>query len=238
MMDSEPSGDLTAMRLGVLGGSFNPVHLGHLHLAQHCRELFGLDQVIFVVASVPPHKPAQDLISFHHRYAMVSLATSGHPGLIPSLVELEPPASPYSIDNLGKLSRLCRTVGSNIYFIAGGDSLLEVGGWHQSRQLLMSYNFVFVMRPGVCLPNPAAALPPEAGERLVDVRGLAPALIRHTVGVNVAASNCRIFLVEAGAPDIAASQIRKLSGTGACIEHLVPAAVNEYIQKLHLYGER
>jgi nicotinate-nucleotide adenylyltransferase len=236
MMDAEANGDLSSIRLGVLGGSFNPIHLGHLYLARQCRDLFGLSRVLLVVASLPPHKPCYDLIPFSHRYAMVSLAASGDPNLVPSMVELDPPLSSYTIENLGKLAQKYRIPGNCVYFIAGGDSLLDVGGWHQSRRLLASYNFVFVMRPGVMLLDPASVLPPEAGERIVDVRGCDAAAIQSRI--HAGAPACRIFLVEAGAPDIAASQIRKLAGAGADIAHLVPAAVNEYIRKLHLYGAR
>jgi nicotinate-nucleotide adenylyltransferase len=238
MPDSEKRRpDLTATRLGVLGGSFNPVHLGHLHIAQCGRDLFGLSQVHFVVASVPPHKPAQDLIPFPHRYAMASLATSGLAGFIPSMVELEPPVSPYSVDTLAKLARRYGLTGKDLYFIAGGDSLHDVAGWHMSEALLMSYNFVFVMRPGVSMPELSTLLPKPALARVVDCRGSTPNGMQQLLVTELAASDCRIFLIDAGAPDIAASQIRKLASQGQGIGHLVPAAVHEYILKLHLYGE-
>ncbi|MBZ5498215.1 MAG: nicotinate (nicotinamide) nucleotide adenylyltransferase [Acidobacteriia bacterium] len=228
---------MTANRIGVLGGSFNPVHLGHLHLAQLSREIFGLSQVLFAVASVPPHKPPQDLIPFTHRYAMVALATSGLEYLVPSMVELEPPASPYSISTLAKLARRFGTSGKDLYFLAGGDSLLDVAGWHNSETLLMSNNFVFVMRPGVNAPDLRAALPQAAAPHVVDCRGLDSGSMRRRVAAELATPECRIFLVDAGAPDIAASQIRKLASLGQSIGHLVPASVHEYILKLHLYGE-
>ncbi len=161
-------------RLGVLGGSFNPIHLGHLHIAHRSLELFGLSQVYFVVASAPPHKPPEDLISFTHRFAMTSLATSGLTGCLPSLAELEPPASPYTIDTLAKLARRFGVSGKELYFLAGGDSLLDVAGWHDSTRLLLSYNFIFVSRPGVPRPAAGVAVPPAAAARVVDARGLEP----------------------------------------------------------------
>jgi nicotinate-nucleotide adenylyltransferase len=227
-----------ACRLGVLGGSFNPIHLGHLHIAQQSREIFGLARVLFVVASIPPHKNPQDLIPFTHRYAMVSLATSGCADFLPSLAELEPPASPYSIDTLAKLNRRCQTPARDLFFIAGGDSLRDVAGWHDSATLLQSYNFIFVMRPGVNEPDVFAALPPPAVESVVDCRGLDAGRTQMRVAAELAAPECRIYLVDAGAPDIAASQIRRLASLGQRIDHLVPAPVHDYILKLHLYGER
>ena len=225
-------------RLGVLGGSFNPIHLGHLHIAQRSRELFGLSQVHFVVASVPPHKPPQDLISYTHRYAMASLATSGVAGCLPSPVELEPPASSYTIDTLAKLARRLGVTGKELFFLAGGDSLLDVAGWHDSTTLLLSYNFVFITRPGVPVPATDAALPQEAASRLVDARGLDSGRMQEMIAAGLAAADSRIFLVDAGAPDVAASQVRQLASLGRRIDHLVPASVLEYIQKQHLYGER
>jgi nicotinate-nucleotide adenylyltransferase len=224
-------------RLGVLGGSFNPIHLGHLHIAQRSREIFGLSRVLFVVASIPPHKPPQDLISYTHRYAMVSLATSGLAGYLPSPVELEPPPSPYTIETLAKLARQLGVTGKELYFLAGGDSLLDVTGWHDSAALLLSYNFVFIMRPGVLTSAVGAALPQAAVSRLVDARGLESGRAQERIADGLAASESRIFLVDAGAPDIAASQIRRLASLGQCIDHLVPAPVHEYILKQHLYGE-
>jgi len=228
---------LTAQRLGVLGGSFNPVHLGHLHIAERSREVFGLSRVFFVVASVPPHKPLQDLIPFAHRYAMVSLATSGNACLSPSMVELEPPPSPYSVDTLAKLARRYETAGKDLYFIAGADSLLDVAGWHRPETLLKSYNFIFVVRPGVKAPDINAVLPPAAASRVVDCRGIRANRLGRRIAAELAKPECRIFLVDFAAPDVAASQIRRLASSGQRIDDLVPARVQEYILKLHLYGE-
>ncbi len=228
---------MTTERLGVLGGSFNPVHLGHLHIAHYCRDLFGLSRVLFVVASVPPHKPQQELIAFAHRFAMVSLATSGCSDFIPSMAELEPPASPYSVDTLAKLARRFNVAGKDVYFLAGGDSLLDVSNWHNSGSLLLSYNLVFVMRPGVGALDLNTTLPPAAWARVVDCRGNDDGELKARVASESASSGCRIFLLDGGAPDVAASEIRGLVKSGRTVEHLVPPPVSEYIQKLNLYGE-
>ena len=226
-----------AIKLGVLGGSFNPIHLGHLHIARSAREAFGLSRVLFVVATVPPHKPPGDLIPFAHRYAMVSLATSGCEGFLPSLVEMEPPASPYTVETLAKLAHTFGVTGKDLYFIAGGDSLRDVAGWYDSEALLMSYNFVFVMRPGVQALDARVVLTPAVAPHVVDFRGVDAAGIRRRIGAECETEACRIFLIDAGAPDIAASKLRKMASLGLSIEPMVPAAVHEYIVKLHLYGE-
>jgi nicotinate-nucleotide adenylyltransferase len=228
---------LTANRLGVLGGSFNPVHLGHLYIARQSRDLFGLSKVVLAVASAPPHKHPEDLVPFTHRYAMVSLATSGSADLVPSPVELESPPSAYSLMTLEKLARKFEIARESLYFIAGGDSLLDVDRWYNSEILLQSYNFVFVMRPGVEAAESYDRLPASAGARVVDCRGLDAKAAANKIQTTTAAADCRIYLIQAGAPDIAASQIRQRVRSGQGIEALVPASVNEYIQKLHLYGD-
>lgn len=229
---------MTAIRLGVLGGSFNPIHLGHLHIARQAREIFGLSRVLFVVAGTPPHKVPQDLISFNHRYAMVSLATSGCEYFLPSPVELEAPVSPYSIDTLAKLARRFGIASHALFFIAGGDSLLEVAGWHRGAELLATYNFVFAMRPGFRVPETREILLPDSLGRLVDCRGWDSADVQCRLAAESSCSESRIFLVDLGAPEIAASQIRRRAASGQAINDLVPALVHEYIQKLDPYGER
>ncbi len=226
------------VKLGVFGGTFNPIHLGHLHLARRVQRLFGLDQIHFVVATSPPHKPLEELVPFIHRYAMVSLALASRPAFAPSLAELDSPRSPFSLHTMEKFARRHPGELSSLCFIAGGDSLLDVGEWHESRELLTSYNFVFVARAGVPVLNAADVLPPEVQQRIRDLRGLGPGQIRTRVQARESSDENRIFIVDVGAPDISASQIRALVADGKDIRHLVPASVCQYIQKLHLYGER
>jgi len=217
--------------LGVLGGTFNPIHNGHLQIADYVRHLFALTEIHFVISAFPPHKAAQDLIALNHRYAMICLATQDFPDFIPSLIELEPPASSFSIDTLGKLS------GRRVYFIAGADSLMEVASWHESGRLLASHNFVFVSRPGVPAVAAAAVLPEAAKARVCDLRGLDMRRARSALR-DRGARRGGIFLVDADAPDISASRIRVLLKSRKRVGHLVPRPVHEYIRKLHLYGEQ
>ncbi len=223
--------------IGVLGGSFNPIHNGHLHIAQAVRESFGLAEVHFVVATTPPHKEGRSLLPLAHRYAMVCLATSGTRAFLPSLVELAPPASPYSIDTLEKLARLLPAAGRDLFFIAGMDSLLELHTWKENQALLQTYSFVFVARPGI-VPLPAGQiLPPGAARRLVDLRGLSPRAQRQALRDCRASPANRIYLADMGAPDISASTIRQRARAGRRFGHLVPPPVGAYIRKLNLYGE-
>ena len=225
------------VRMGVLGGTFNPIHFGHLHIAKTIQKIFSLTQVQFVVATTPPHKLPEGLIPFNHRYAMVSLAIAGRPSFIPSMIELEPQASPFSVDTMDKLSCCVGQNKWNLYFIAGGDSLVEVKSWRESEKLLTSYNFVFAMRPGVQLPDLGEVLPEIAIGRVRNLTGLRPVQIRRVIAQEPSQEN-RIYIVDIDAPDISATDIRRLVSMGKSIQRMVPEPVCEYIRKLDLYGAR
>ena len=225
-------------RLGALGGTFNPIHAGHIYIARRIQRLFRLSQIHFVVAATPPHKPTDRLVPLIHRYAMVCLALSGTRALIPSLLELEPPPSPFSIHTLRKLSQKATAGGRGVYFIGGGDSLQDVSGWHQSERLLSAFNFIFVARPGTETADPSRFLPPGVMDRVIDLRNRVPGFVRHSVRRCETEKQRHIYLLDVGAPDISASAIRLRVAAHRNIEGLVPAGVQEYIKKLQLYGDR
>jgi nicotinate-nucleotide adenylyltransferase len=226
---------LTRARIGLLGGTFNPIHFGHLHIAREVQRLFSLSQVHFVVASAPPHKSVENLIAFSHRYAMVSLATSGLRSFVPSMVELEPEASPFSVNTVMKFSRRFPREQAVLHFIAGGDSLPEVKTWHESESLLSLCNFIFALRPGTDVIDPKSVLPETAAGRVSDLSGLDPIEARRQVDLQQG-NGFKIYIVDVGAPDISATGIRKLARSGQSIQRFVPENVGEYIGKLHLYG--
>jgi nicotinate-nucleotide adenylyltransferase len=226
---------LREFRVGVLGGTFNPIHLGHLHIAQEIQKLFSLTQVHFVVASAPPHKSLDGLIPFSHRYAMVSLATATNPSFIPSMVELETPSSPFSIDTMEKMESRFRRQKGIIYFIAGRDSLNDVKAWKESEKLLVSYNFIFAGRPGAAEIMYKDALPGRAASRVIDMAGISRRAIMRRLADQ--GRKKRIYIVDVGAPNISATQIRRLASSGKSIRQYVPGPVCEYLNKICLYGE-
>jgi nicotinate-nucleotide adenylyltransferase len=228
---------LGIFRLGVLGGTFNPIHLGHLHIARSVQKLFSLSEIRFVVAASPPHKSKKSLIALTHRYAMVGLATSEEPSFVPSLVELEPHASSYSVDTMRKIARAMDRNKGEVYFIAGGDSLCEVKSWRESEKLLTTYNFIFVLRPGFDAGNLKDYLPQKARERVCDCSGYGRTRIRKLMEDDRPGKN-RVFIVDTDAPDISATRIRNLAAAGKNFRRFIPAPVYAYIQKLHLYGGR
>jgi nicotinate-nucleotide adenylyltransferase len=229
---------LASIRLGVLGGSFNPIHFGHLQIAKSCQRLFSLSQVHFVVSSSPPHKSPSEIVPLMHRYAMVCLATSRKASFIPSLVELEPQASPFSIDTLSKLGRYVERRKGILYFIAGGDTLNEVKSWRESEILLTSYNFIFILRPGSKGADYEEILPERSIPLVRNLCGLGRVQMRRRISEEERSGENRIYIVDLDAPDISATQIRVLAGAGKSVKSAVPAPVRDYIRKLDLYGEK
>lgn len=226
------------VRLGVFGGTFNPIHFGHLHIARACQRLFSLSQVHFVVAASPPHKCTETLIPLTHRYAMACLATSGMPSFIPSLIELEPQASPYSIDTLKKLAHRIDQKRDVLYFIAGGDSLAEIMSWRENETLLTSYNFIFVMRAGMRKVDPKEVLPRRALARVRNLAGMGRVRMKRQIAEEENSGENRIYIVDLGAPDISATRIRAQIGAGKPVRAEVPIPVCDYIRKMKLYGAR
>ena len=223
--------------IGVFGGTFNPVHRGHLHVAKSVQSLFELSRVYFVVSSVPPHKRADELIPFAHRYAMTSLAVEKEISFIPSIVEMNPEQSPYTIDTMDKLTRV--ETQNRLFFIAGGDSLLEIASWRESERLLAEYNFIFVTRQ---LDEPigpvAKFLPADALRRTRDLTGLSRVQAKKKIAKEPKDEN-RIYIVDVKAPDISSTEIRALvaaKGGDRAVRRMLPPAVRGYIRKLRLYG--
>lgn len=194
-----------------------------------------MSEIRFVVAAIPPHKPKKNLISLVHRYAMVSLATFDDASFIPSLVELEPKASPYSVDTMRKISRSIGPDKGEIFFIAGGDSLQDVKSWKESEKLLTTYNFIFVLRGGTDMGDYREYLPEKAHPRVRDLKGLSRTRIRRCIEAEQRGES-RLYMVDVHAPDISATGIRDLASAGEDFGSLVPRPVYAYINKLQLYG--
>jgi nicotinate (nicotinamide) nucleotide adenylyltransferase len=169
---------------------------------------------------------------------MVCLATSGKPSFVPSLIELDPPASPFSVDTLGKFTRRIDQGRGIFYFIAGGDSLAEVKSWRESEKLLTSYNFIFVLRPGTRPIDPREVLPEQAIARVRNLSGMGRVQMRRQIEEAESLDENRIYIVDVAAPDISATQIRFQASAKMRFKPAVPGPVCDYIRKLNLYGER
>jgi len=200
------------------------------------QSLFGLSRVYFVVSSMPPHKRAEDLIPFGHRYAMTSLAVEKEISFIPSMAEMEPEPSPYTIDTMDKLSRVEKQ--NRLYFIAGGDSLLEVASWRESGRLLTEYNFIFVTRPWDERVDAEKCLPADAFQRTRDLTGLDREQAKKKIAKEPK-DESRIYIVDVKAPDISSTKIRgrvAAKGGDRAVRRMLLPAVRGYIRKLRLYG--
>jgi nicotinate-nucleotide adenylyltransferase len=216
-------------RLGILGGTFNPIHLGHLVLAEAFRERLGLDRVLFVPAGTPPHKPSGGLVSGLHRYAMVSLAVAGHPGFVACPIEIERPGASYSVDTVEALAG--DWPGARLFFLMGSDTFLDLPTWRTPERLGILATLAVGYRAGSTFDpeGPAARavldrlgrtgwrrVPPETAETL-------------------APGECA--LVETRSVAVSAREVRERLAAGESARYQVPLSVAEYIAHHELYRE-
>ena len=209
-------------RVGIYGGTFDPVHNGHLEVARRVLELFELDEVIFVPACVPPHKRNARLTSAFHRFAMVALATEADQRLLVSTVELDDPDRPYAVDTVARMLDDTR----RLFFIIGADSWSEITTWHEWQRLVRMCDLIVVTRPGHVVEAKAG--------NVVDVRGLGQGAINELVEED---ANPRVFLTDIAMIDVAATEIRAAARAGEVekLRERVPSAVARYIGKHGLY---
>lgn len=193
-----------------MGGTFDPVHYGHLVTAESVRWEFRLDKVIFVPTGHPPHKAGTRISAPHHRMAMTIAATASNPYFAVSDVEIRRPGPSYTYDTICELRR--EYAPEEIYFITGADAVLEIPTWYRVKELLEICRFIAATRPGYDLGNLQECL-----------RQLPPRLIR------------RITPVVVPALAISSSDIRRRVRTGRPIKYLLPENVEEYIFAHRLY---
>ncbi len=215
------------MNVALFGGTFDPIHCGHLSAARAARERFELDRVYFIPAGRPPHRLGNRLTAFEHRYAMVALACAGEPAFVPSLAES--PARRgvhYSIETV---RRFRRELGARarLFFLIGADAFLELPSWRQWRALLDRANFLIVSRPGFPLERVAQVLPAEL------VRG-------RTANGPVQAQGFRLrqttawVLADVWEP-VSATEVRRRASKGESLTGLAPPLVADYITQQRLY---
>ncbi|MDD4101700.1 MAG: nicotinate-nucleotide adenylyltransferase [Kiritimatiellae bacterium] len=200
-------------RIGILGGSFNPLHLGHLLMGRSAAEAFNLDKVLLVPCAVSPFKQgATDLAPGADRLEMVRLSTEGDVLFEPSAIDLARGGVSYALDTVREVRALY--AGDRVFFIMGMDSLRELRNWHRVMEMLELCDVITVARPGVDAPVGAGELdfPKDVRERLTGgvVKG-------------------RLF-------DVSSSEIRRRIAEGRTIRYLVPLAVEAYIASNGLYG--
>jgi nicotinate-nucleotide adenylyltransferase len=211
-------------RLGVLGGTFDPIHFGHLDAADAARTALTLDDVLFIPAHDPPHKAVEPRASACHRFALVSLALQDRPSYRVSDMEIARQGTSYTADTLRALHE-CGWHGWQIFFILGADAFAEIATWHEFPAVLDLAHFVVVARPGTTSLS-LVTRPPTLQSRARDVGDACHGEDRST----------GIFLVEAVTRDVSSTTIRERIADGRSIDDLVPMAVARHMVAHHLYG--
>jgi nicotinate-nucleotide adenylyltransferase len=218
--------------VALFGGTFDPIHLGHLEVAQTAARRFRLDAVFFIPSAHPPHKPANALLPFAHRMAMVALACAGHPRFVPSIAEAERngPGRPfYSVDTVRRFRRQFHKPGDRLYFLVGADAFLHIREWKDYETLLGLCDFIVAHRPGFSTDSLKRAIP----QRL-----LAPVKSAAQDGSSraIALRRTSIYLLDAVNSAVSGTAVRSRLDHGRSIHGLVPRAVEEYISKQSLYA--
>ena len=197
------------VRIGILGGTFDPIHLGHLEAAAAAERALSLDRVLLLPSRTPPHRTAEPRASSFHRFAMTALAAAER-GMLVSDLEVRREGPSYTALTLEALHR-DGFAPAQLFFIAGSDAFAEVGTWYDYPRILQLANFVIVSRPGAPRPND-----------LIPTQSL-------ITGVPT------VMSVEANTPDVSSTDIRRRVGAGESIDGLVTPGVAGHIRRHQLY---
>src|SRR5581483_3901745 len=232
------------MNIGLFGGTFDPIHRGHIALARAARERFGLKRILFVPANVPPHRQHQPAAAFIHRYAMVALATSGEKEFVPSLLEAPGvvnidsrkkadqhaiSGANYSIDTIRRLKATFKK-NDRLFFLIGIDAFKDIAKWREAEGLFRECEFIVASRPGYSLADVANALP----EKLRPAAAVTKPFAGHAATGDLVLPGVTVHLLEGINEPASATAIRK-AGKRPLTRFLDPA-VADYIKKTGLYS--
>lgn len=212
------------MKIGLFGGTFNPIHHAHLRIAEEIREHFQLAKVIFVPAATPPHKPLAEDLSFGDRLRMVELAVGGNRFFSVSDLEGKREGKSYSIDTIHQFRKLYP--GDEFFFIMGSDSFAEFGSWKEYAVIFSCCNIVTITRPGSRI-SLREALPVDIAHEFCYHD--AEKRLSHRSGYSV-------YCIEGTQLDISSTNIRSLIRRGLSIKYLVPESVERYIIQQRFYA--
>jgi nicotinate-nucleotide adenylyltransferase len=212
-------------RIGILGGTFDPIHLAHLRCAEEAREALHLDEVLFVPSASPPHKTSRSVSPAADRLAMVKIALAGNPAFRVCSMEIERSGHSYSVDTLRAL-RQRLPASTALVFLVGVDAFREIGTWKEYRALFGLADVAVLSRPDCPVGRPRAVLPVAArGDFCYGADGRT---LLHKTGN-------RILFLDVTALDISATEIRACVRRGQSIRYLVPAGVERYLSRKRLY---
>jgi nicotinate-nucleotide adenylyltransferase len=210
------------LRLGVFGGTFDPIHVGHLDAAAAAREALALDEVLFLPSHLPPHRSADPHVTPFHRFAMVAMATDRLPACRASDVELRRTGASYTYATLAGLHAEGWTP-SQLFFVLGADAFAEIAQWREFDRVVEGTNLAVVGRTGTSLESALARTPLRPRVRLLDQAREPWAMTG-------------VYLIEAATRDVSSTQIRAELAAGRSIARLVPEAVERHIIRHALYG--
>jgi nicotinate-nucleotide adenylyltransferase len=214
------------MKIGLFGGTFDPIHWGHLRSAEEVSETFDLDRVYFIPAALPPHKRGQTTTPARDRLQMVRLAVAKNPKFTVSTVEISRAGVSYSIDTIREFAATLEKHDS-LYFIIGLDAFREIGTWKDFAEIFSLCNFIVTSRPGSKEKDPLKGTGVAVKKLFCyDFQGKN---YRHISGT-------RVYFDELTDIAISASEIRALVREGKSIRYLVPAEVEKYIKRHALYN--
>jgi len=219
------------MRVALFGGTFDPVHLGHLAVEGAAMEKFELHSVYFAPADIPPHKQKRQLTEFHHRFAMLALATAEDKRFVPSLLDAPRGEPNYSVESVRRLKKMVRK-SDQVFFLIGMDAFKDISTWYRPEELLAECEFIVASRPGYSLADVGSALP----EKLRPSEAVLRAVHNQQSGGAIALPGATIHLLPHVHERVSSTQIRAAASRSVQqLSRYVPRLVAEYIKKERLY---
>jgi nicotinate-nucleotide adenylyltransferase len=234
------------MNIGLFGGTFDPIHKGHFALAKAACERCRLGRILFVPTNLPPHKSAQPIASYFHRYAMTALACAAEKAFVPSLLEAPTEfvlrdkkavkgsiasAPNYSIDTIRKLKRELKK-SDHLFFLIGIDAFKEIAQWHQAESLFSECEFIVASRPGYSLADVASALPDKLRPRVEATKPFS----KQPASGDLVLPGATVHLLDNVNQKVSATEIRAAVRGKRPVHKFVPESVEEYIKKEGLYA--
>ncbi len=201
-------------KIGIMGGTFDPIHYGHLVIAEQIRQNYNLDKVIFIPVGIPPHKRELRITKGEHRYLMILLATMTNPYLDVSRIEIDKKDISYTIETMRELKKKYMDKDVEFYFIIGADAISTIESWKEPAELLKMCKFIAATRPGVTNSNMSSMIEYYKENYSADIQTMAVSAV-----------------------DISSTDIRNRISGNRPIKYLLPEAVEHYIIKNGLYSE-
>ena len=220
------------MNVAIFGGTFDPVHRGHLNVARAAQQVYNLGRIYFVPADIQPLKQRRPVTAYHHRYAMIALATRGEKTFLPSLMEAPSPRrTPSFTIRTVRRFRALLPKSDRLFFLLGVDSFLTIAKWREPEALLREVEFIVASRPGFSLADLVRALPQSMHPR----EAVAQPVRRQPATGDLVLGRVTLHMLAGVKENVSATQVRSALAKGRGVSRLLDDAVAAYIAKMHLY---